>query len=34
MKDFGKTWWDLNWILREEQGLFKAKRKGAGILGQ
>jgi len=30
-EDFGKTWWDLNWIFREVQSLFKAKRKGAGI---
>lgn len=27
-EDFGKTWWELNWILREEQDLFKAKRGG------
>ena len=30
-EDFGKTWWGLNWILREVQSLFKAQRKGAGI---
>lgn len=30
-EDLGKTWWDLNWILREVQSLFKVKRKGAGI---